>query len=54
MEFLGTKFSFTIGGVRLRFALALEEVTDDEPARRVPHHVYVSPEGEPARRAAGS
>jgi len=43
MQFIGTKFSITLGAWRLRFVLALEEADDDFPGgRRAPHHVSVS------------
>jgi len=42
MEFLGTKFSITLGAWRLRFAFVLEEACDEVPpqGKRV-HHVTV-------------
>jgi hypothetical protein len=42
MEFVGTKFSITLGAWRLRFVFALEEARDDlpPPAGHV-HHVTV-------------
>jgi hypothetical protein len=44
MEWLGTGFVLTVGGVRLRVRIALED-TPDPPRRRadarVPHHVRV-------------
>lgn len=44
MEYLGTNFSITIGGMRLRFSFALEE-TEERPAppKPVPHKVRVVP-----------
>jgi len=55
MEFIGTKFSITLGAWRLRFMLALEEASDERPRDvRRPHHVTM-PRGtsaSSARRAA--
>lgn len=46
MEFFGTKFSVTLGGWRLRFALALEDVDAIPNAARTPlQHETVSNRG---------
>ena len=40
MEFIGTKFSITLGAWRLRFVFALEEANEEQRRDRVaPHHV---------------
>jgi len=40
MEFIGTKFSITLGAWRIRFVMAIEEANDEQPRDRVaPHHV---------------
>jgi len=39
MEYLGTKFTITVGGLRLRYVLALEDADDeslDRQTRAVP------------------
>ncbi len=42
MEFIGTKFSITLGAWRLRFVLSLEEANDDATREYPkPHHVTV-------------
>ncbi len=52
MEFLGTKFTITLGSWRLRFVLALEESQDEmQAAARGPHHHYKT---KPVGRAAFS
>jgi hypothetical protein len=40
MQYLGTKFTITVGGLRLRFVLVLEDADDESPDRQlhaVPH-----------------
>ena len=50
MEYIGTKFSITLGAWRLRFVLALEEATDERRAEiRRPHHVTMPRERSAAR-----
>jgi len=42
MEFLGTKFSITLGAWRLRFVFALEEARDERTrAPQRSHHLRV-------------
>lgn len=50
MEILGTNFTLSLGGWRLRFVLALEE-TDTQPTPRphAPHRVRIVPEDEYVR-----
>jgi len=44
VEYLGTNFSITIGGLRLRLSFALEEAEERAaPPRPVPHKVRVVP-----------
>ena len=50
MEYIGTKFSITLGAWRLRFALTLEEAKDEMPRdTRRPHHVTMPRERSAAR-----
>ncbi|MBV9149999.1 MAG: hypothetical protein JO024_09040 [Candidatus Eremiobacteraeota bacterium] len=50
MEFIGTKFSITLGAWRLRFVLALEEANDERrPDKLRPHHVTTPRERTAAR-----
>lgn len=45
MEYLGTKFALTVGGLRLRFVLALEDADDESRERQVravPHRPTVA------------
>jgi hypothetical protein len=35
MEYLGTKFTITVAGLRLRFVLALEDADDESPDRQI-------------------
>ena len=47
MEILGTNFTLTLGGWRLRFVLAIEDADAPQAAKtRPPHRMRVVPEDE--------
>jgi len=47
MEILGTNFTLTLGGWRLRFVLAIEDTDATQAAKaRPPHRMRVVPEDE--------
>jgi hypothetical protein len=47
MEILGTNFTITLGGWRLRFVFAVEETeTPPAPKQHVPHRLRVMAEDE--------
>ena len=50
MEILGTNFTLSLGGWRLRFCVAIEDV-DAQPMgkTRIPHRMRVVPEDEYVR-----
>ncbi len=50
MKYLGTAFSLTLGGLRLRISIDLDDEPQERSTAPAPHHVEIVPRTkEPAR-----